>query len=33
MWKGDTTLKYERSRTKAQEAMETEAKKAPVKTQ
>ena len=33
MWKGDTTLKYERSRTKAQEAVDTEAKKASNKAQ
>ncbi|KAF3064429.1 Sphingolipid C4-hydroxylase SUR2 [Daldinia childiae] len=33
MWHGDTTLKYERSRTKAQEFVEAEAKKASAKAQ
>ncbi|KAI1104229.1 fatty acid hydroxylase superfamily-domain-containing protein [Jackrogersella minutella] len=33
MWHGDTTLKYERSRAKAQEFLETEAKKASEKAQ
>ncbi|KAI1073348.1 fatty acid hydroxylase superfamily-domain-containing protein [Whalleya microplaca] len=33
MWKGDTSLKYERSRTNAQKFLETEAKKASAKAQ
>ncbi|KAI0180044.1 fatty acid hydroxylase superfamily-domain-containing protein [Hypoxylon sp. FL1284] len=33
MWHGDTSLKYERSKTRAQEILNTEAKKASVKAQ
>lgn len=33
MWRGDTTLKYERTKNRAQETLEANAKKASVKAQ